>query len=310
MLSRAAERIYWTGRYLERAQNTARIVQQYSQLLLDLPSEVGVEWIELVGIFGAKDAYYASGRGHTETEILNFLLADDGSVDSLAHCIRMARDNIRNSRDLLPHESWESVNELHQYARERLALTAAGENRFEVLAECIGRCQGINGILADTMSHHSPFHFLTLGASIERADMTSRVIDVAAAYLQQNERLVLRYGSTLWTNILKSVSGFQMYRQYCQPEVEGPAVINFLLNDRYFPRAMRSCIAHAKSTAALLPRSKALIGAFNDAEQSLPSPLPRQLDGAAVSELMDVLQKKLGAAHLVVVDTWFLAQGG
>lgn len=310
MLSRAAERIYWTGRYLERAQNSARIVQQYSQLLLDLPAEVGVEWFDLVAIFGAKESYEVTSLGHTETEILNFLLADSNSADSLAYSIRMARENIRNCRDLLPHESWESVNELHQYARERLALTAAGENRFEVLAECIGRCQGINGILADTMSHHSPFHFLTLGASIERADMTSRVIDVAAAYLQENERLVLRYGSTLWTNVLKSVSGFQMYRQYCQPEVEGPAVIDFLLNDRAFPRAIRSCIAHAKDTAARLPNSDALIDAFHDVEQSLPTPLPENLDGAGVSELMDVLQKRLGAAHLVVVETWFLPEDG
>ncbi|NND59947.1 MAG: alpha-E domain-containing protein [Gammaproteobacteria bacterium] len=310
MLSRAAERIYWTGRYLERAQNTARIVQQYSQLLLDLPEEVGVEWMELVAIFGARDAYRMTGRGPSETEILNFLLADANSAVSLACSIQMARDNIRNSRDLLPHESWESVNELHQYARQRLALTAAGENRFEVLSECIARCQGINGILADTMSHHSPFHFLTLGASIERADMTSRVIDVAAAYLQENERLVLRYGSTLWTNVLKSVSGFQMYRQYCQPEVEGRAVIDFLLNDQAFPRAMQSCITTAKRTAAMLPRSVALIGALDDAEESLPGTLPEDLDGAAVTDLMDVLQKKLGAAHLVVVDTWFLPEDG
>jgi uncharacterized alpha-E superfamily protein len=306
MLSRSAERVYWAGRYLERAENTARIVQQYSQLLLDLPPEVGVGWHELVEIFGAASTFDAGDANDDERAILDFLLVDPASGTSLLYSIRMARDNIRNSRDLLPQESWENANELYQYARRRLALAADGENRFDLLSDCIGRCQQINGVLSGTMSHTSPFHFLTLGQSIERADMTSRIIDVAAAYLQQNERLVLRYGSTLWTNVLKSVSGFQMYRQYCQPEVEGPAVIDFLLNDVEFPRAVRACMEQAKQTATALPQCEHLVHTLDRVEHALPSPLPDDLDGAGVSEYMDTLQKRLAAAHIAVVETWFL----
>ena len=306
MLSRAAERVYWAGRYLERAENTARIVQQYSQLLLDLPPEVEVGWQELAQIFGAG---HVAQRDEDDEEhaILEFLLSDADSGSSLNFCIRMARDNIRNLRDLLPQESWESVNELHQFARRKLKATAAGENRFEVLSDCIGRCQQVNGILAGTMSHGNPYFFLTLGQGIERADMTSRIIDVAAAYLQQNERIVLRYGSTLWTNVLKSVSGFQMYRQYVQPAVEGAAVIDFLLNDKAFPRAVRASILHARETTQFLPRGEHLEHALERAMHALPSPLPDDLDGRMVSELMDTLQKRLAQAHDAVVETWFLA---
>ncbi|MBT8092324.1 MAG: alpha-E domain-containing protein [Gammaproteobacteria bacterium] len=306
MLSRAAERIYWAGRYLERAENTARIVQQYSQLLLDLPGEVGVKWDELVAIFGAARTFEHTGEAGGEHQILDFMLADANSGTSLLFSIKMARDNIRNSRDLLPQESWESVNELYQYARQMLGTTTSNEDRFDVLSECIGRCQQINGILMGTMSHNSPYRFLLIGQSIERADMMSRVIDVAAAYLQQNERLVLRYGSTLWTNVLKSVSGFQMYRQYCQPQVEGLVVIDFLLNDRMFPRAVRACVERAKQTATSLPSGDHLIHALDRVENALPSPLPDSLDGAEVSRLMDALQKRLGDAHNAVVETWFL----
>lgn len=308
MLSRAAERVYWAGRYLERAENTARIIQQYSQLLLDLPEEADVGWYELIQIFGAAQTFEGGGSDHDEQEILEFLLADSDSGGSLNFYIRMARDNIRNSRDLLPQESWENVNELYQNARRKLSATAAGVDRFEVLSDCIGRCQQINGILAGTMSHESPYFFLTLGQNLERADMTSRIIDVAAAYLQQNERLVLRYGSTLWTNVLKSVSGFQMYRQYSQPAVEGLAVIDYLLNDTAFPRAVRASILQARQTAASLPRCDHLMHALDKAGHSLPSPLPEDLDGAAVSEMMDTLQKRLGDAHVAVVDTWFLPE--
>ena len=303
MLSRSAEKVYWLGRYLERAENTARIVQQYSQLLLDLPPEVGVELHELLGIFGV-DNYQR--QDSVETSIMQFLLADRSSPNSLAFCIRNARDNVRNARDLLPQESWESVNELDQYARENLEAAADGKNSFEVLSDCISHCQQINGVLIGTMSHGNPYHFLKIGQNIERADMTSRIIDVAAAYLQKNERLVLRYGSTLWTNVLKSVSGFQMYRQYCQPEVEGLAAIDFLLNDEKFPRAVRYCLQQVKKRASALPHSDSLLDALKNARQQLPSPLPPDLDGRGVSKLMDNLQREFASLHSAVVNTWFL----
>ncbi len=310
MLSRAAERVYWTGRYLERAENTARIVQQYSQLLLDLPQEVGVGWPELVRIVGAMDAFRATGKSDTESDILGFLLADTEDYSSLAYSLRMARENIRNTRDLLPQEAWENVNELYQEARRSLGPAASGEDRFEVLAECIGECQKISGILTGTVSHHSPYHFLTLGRSIERADMTSRIIDVAAAYIQHNERLVRRYGSSVWTNVLKSVSAFQMYRQYCQPQVEGVRVIEFLMGDREFPRSIAFCVDSARSSCAALPRGGDTSAAL-DGVDGLLQPLPaEQMSAAKVTALMDTVQQRLADAHQVVTATWFLHADG
>ena len=310
MLSRAAERVYWTGRYLERAENTARIVQQYSQLLLDLPEEVGVGWTELVRIVGATDAFRASGRPDTETSILEFLLADAHGYTSLAYSLRMARENIRNTRDLLPHEAWENVNELYQEARGSLGPAASGEDRFEVLAKCIGECQKISGILTGTVSHHSPYHFLSLGRCIERADMTSRIIDVAAAYIQHNERLVRRYGSSLWTNVLKSVSGFQMYRQYCQPQVEGFRVIDFLLCDDAFPRSIRYCADSARSSCTKLPRAEATRAAL-EGVKALLRPIPAdRVSAAEVTTLMDTVQQRLGDVHQAVAATWFLHGDG
>lgn len=306
MLSRAAERVYWTGRYLERTENTARIVQQYSQLLLDLPDEVGVDWAELVGIVGATEAFEASGRERRESDILEFLLVEMNGAPSLSFSLKMARDNIRNTRDLLPHESWESVNELHHWAGRNLGHAVSDRDRFEVLSEVIARCLQINGILTGTMSHNSPYQFLRLGQNIERADMTSRVIDVAAAYIRHNERLVRRYGSSLWTNILKSVSGFQMYRQYCQPDIEGARVIEFLLTDRAFPRAIATCIDRARTSCHALPRGAGVLVSLDDVEDILTDAAAEWLDADGVSRLMDRTQKRLARTHDAVVDTWFL----
>lgn len=308
MLSRSAERIYWTGRYLERVENTARIVQQYSQLLLDLPEEVGVSWTELVRIVGAAADFEATGLEDSRSEVQHFLLADARTPPSLMYSLRMARENIRNSRDLLPQESWEAVNELYQHMRERLPLATRGESLFDELAECIGRCQQLNGSLTNTMSHLAPFHFLMLGQAIERADMTSRIIDVAAAaYIADDERIVRRYGSTLWTNVLKSVSGFQMYRQYCQPHVDSLHVIDFLLCDRAFPRSIAFCSAAAAASADALPRNEATSNALAAVNSLLqPFSTANDLSVEAVSRLMDDLQLAFADVHNAVVDTWFL----
>jgi len=309
MLSRAAERVYWTGRYLERAENTARIVQQYSQLLLDLPDEVGVTWSELVRIVGAASYYETSGRSGSEEDIVGFLLGDRASTSSLLFSLRMARENVRNTRDLLPQESWESVNELYQFAATSISEAVDAESRFEILSDCIGGCQRVSGILQGTMSHHAPYHFLTIGRLTERADMTSRIIDVAAAYIQGNEELVRRYGSSLWTNVLKSVSGFQMYRQYRQPQVAGIEVVDYLTRDPDFPRAIRFCTDRAKDSARRLPRADATIAALDDVNRLL-RPLPGDgVVAADISTLMDTVQRRLGDVHASVVDTWFLPEG-
>jgi uncharacterized alpha-E superfamily protein len=308
MLSRAAERVYWSGRYLERAESIARIVQQYSQLLLDLPDEVGVDWYELVRIFGARDAYMATGAAPDESNILDFLLADRTGSTSLFYALRSARDNIRNLRDILPIESWESVNELYQFANRRLNEAAGGEDRFEVLSQCINRCQQVNASLHNTMSHRSPFRFLMIGQGIERADMTSRVIDVAASYSSKNEEVMRRYGSPLWIHVLKTVGGFQMYRQYVQWRVNIEKVVEFLVNDADFPRSVRFCIEMCIENVSKLPRPEEATASLERLRDSLNIDTIDTNDPAAVSTAMDALQGQLAAVHGAVARTWFLPE--
>jgi uncharacterized alpha-E superfamily protein len=307
MLSRAAERVYWLGRYLERAENTARIVQQYSQLLLDLPDEVGVGWDELITVFGAKSSFREPVAD--ETTVLRFLVSDAESTASLAFSIRMARENLRNTRDLLPTESWEAVNELSQFARRRLGDVLDDEDRFEVLSECIARSLTISGSLIETMSHGAPYQFLRLGQALERADMTSRIVDVATAHVRKDPDLVARFGSELGTNVLKSVSGFQMYRQYCAPRVEGRRVVEFLTRDTQFPRAIAYCIKRCRKACAALPRGEAPRALLDRLAQQLAVPGDPGLDAFAVSETMDRLQSDIGQVHAEVARTWFLVGG-
>jgi uncharacterized alpha-E superfamily protein len=300
MLSRAAERVYWTGRYLERAENTARIVQQYSHLLLDLPEEAGASWEELAPVFDG-----GGGVPDGVSNVLRYMLVDRNNPSSLRVSLQMARDNIRNVRDLLPIESWESVNELYRFSIETLDSTRLDDEHFEILAQCIGRCQQLGGCLSNTMSHRSPYQFLTLGQQIERADMTTRIIDVAVSYMERGDRLAKRYASTLWTNLLKTVGAFQMYRQYVQPQVNGSKIVNFLVNDVTFPRSVSFCMQKAVAAAHSLPRGAAAIAQLAALEEALTRHKVADMDAMAVSEWMDEIQVVLGLIHDCVATTWF-----
>ena len=118
-----------------------------------------------------------------------------------------------------------------------------------------------------------------------------------------------RYGYSLWTNVLKSVSGFQMYRQYCQPQVQGFRVIDFLVRDRAFPRSIAFCVGSARSSSAALPRGEATIEALDKAD-GLLQPIDDGLSAADVTKLMDTVQLRLGNVHQAVVATWFLHEDG
>ena len=309
MLSRAAERVYWLGRYLERAEGTARIVQQYTQMLLDLPAASGVDWTELPRIFGVTTSVAPEPGQRVEHAVIEGLLSRADSPASLRYSLAAARENLRNTRDLLPIEVWESINELHAYAVRQLGAATTGEDRYEVLSECIGRCQQINGALTGTMSHRSPLHFLRLGQNIERADMTTRVIDVAANYLSDSDPALQRFSSTLWTNTLRALSAFQMYRQYAQIAVSGPAVIRFLANDGAFPRAVRRSVDEAATSASRLPNGGTVVACLAEVTTALDDMDIDAMDAAAVSDAMDGLQRDLARAHQHVAQTWFLQSG-
>ena len=115
-----------------------------------------------------------------------------------------------------------------------------------------------------------------------------------------------RYGSSLWTNVLKSVSGFQMYRQFCQPQVQGFRVIDFLVRDRAFPRSIAFCVDSARASAAALPRGDKTIAALDRADSLLQPIAAEGLSAAEVTELMDTVQLRLGDVHAAVAATWFI----
>ena len=308
MLSRVAERIYWIARYIERAENGARLVNAYTHQMLDLPSGVDRGWRQLVDIIGGAPAFEEHYRTYDEHNTVAFLVADDFSPGSILTSVSMARENMRTTRELLPTEAWQHCNELYlqvrQYARE--GVSRRGRHGF--LKDVIFRCQQLTGLLAGTMSHDTAYDLVRLGRNLERADMTTRIVDSAIFILMPRLSDPGQYDNLLWINVLKSSSADQMYRQHVRHRVEGAAVVKFLLQDRHFPRSVSRAVAEAEFSVHHLPRNEAPLLRILEVRERV---LTASIDEMSLEDMhahIDKLQLALNLVHNEIFRTWFQVQ--
>ncbi|MGB5438816.1 MAG: alpha-E domain-containing protein [Gammaproteobacteria bacterium] len=309
MLSRVAERLYWTARYLERAENTARLVKVYSYLMLDLPSGIGLDWHQLVDISGAQEYFDKNYRTSGERNVIKFMLSDTDSQGSLLTSLAMARENIRTTRDLVPSEGWEHVNELYLFARKKLTGKAPLKDRYEFLSEIVMRTQQITGLLAGTMSHGAAYQFIRVGRNLERADMTTRIIDVGSTTLIAPGVELERLENRLWTYVLRSLSGHQMYRQYMRRRVQAERVLAFLLQDTDFPRAVAHTLGEIASCLEnRLPHNDEPLRAALRLQRLVAEANVEKLLAEGLHEFLDRLQQEFGNLHEQIAGTWFLLE--
>ncbi len=304
MLSRVAERVYWAGRYLERAEDSARLIDVHSQLLLDLPPTVGVAWPQVLEIIGIEDAKVRRGKA-AERDMLKLLLTDETCASSVTATIAAARENFRTSRDIVPTEAWQGVNELHIFARTQLRWAVGKRRRHDILSEIVTRVQQLRGLLSDTMSHGPAYHFLRIGTNLERADMCTRIIDVAVASLLKDPERLQRYDNTLWMSTLKSLSGYQMYRQYVRRRIRGPDVLAFLFQDADFPRSICHCLTQIEQCMTNLPKGAALTRQLNALSKTVVAMDVKRLDNAALHVEVDRFQLALADLNQQMTATWF-----
>jgi len=300
MLSRVAGRIYWMARYLERVENTARLVSVYDQLLLDLPREASLDWSVPLQILGLGDCDQA---GDTAGAALDYLLADPDNIASLVSSVRQARENARTARDVIPLEAWLAINEMHLWIDSQLAHAARRSNA-RLPAEIVRRCHEITGIVEGGMSHGPAYRFVMLGRSLERADMTSRIIDVAAATMMAGPDELQHYSSTVWRSVLRAVSAYQMYRQYVRRRIIGEDVLRFLLLDPDFPHSVSHCFAQLESTASALPRGEKTREQAAGLRKRLEGFSFEGIDHARVHRFVDDLQLELATLNDAIFETW------
>lgn len=301
LLSRVAERCYWLARYLERAENTARLTRVYSDLLLDLPASTGLGWDLVVAITGTE----VPAGARDEKALLNYLLSDRINSSSLLSSLALARENARTTRDILPTEAWRSMNELYLYARDRLPRASQARQRNAILSDLVEQAQGITGLLVSTMSHGAPYQFMRLGRHLERADMTTRTIDVAAAVLLTGRAELAQYDNALWVAVLRCLSAYQAYRQYVRRRVDSDQVIHYLILDPDFPRTVKYSAQDVRTALSILPRSDQPLQRTDNFVARLASLEFEASDAHGLHQLMDDLQLEIGRISETIAETWF-----
>ncbi|MCB1000719.1 MAG: alpha-E domain-containing protein [Ilumatobacteraceae bacterium] len=315
LLSRTADSLYWGARYLERAEDTARLVRSYTELVIDLPTSAVSTWEPLLAVSGSSESFHQLHEvdsGSAEVPIVRFLLADTHHPASIASSVEQARENLRTTREIIPREAWQTVNDLYLYVGSNASSGVERRSRARFLGHLIAECQQLDGVLTTVMNRDEAYELWRLGQSIERADMTTRVVGVRAAALLFAEQQAARDGEAMadihddvqWMGLLRSVSALQMYQRATRGPIDGAAAVRFLLLDAAFPRSVASCASRIREALSRLPRSMRTLPAVDELDAVLARSTTGGDDGAALDAAMDEVQLALAAVNDVVHDAF------
>ena len=240
MLSRVADSIYWMNRYIERAENVSRFIDVNLHLMLDMPSGADEQWDPLLYSTGDYLSFQERVGRATRDSVVKFLTFDTDNPNSIFSCLREARENARTVREIITAEMWEQINTFYLAARSAANLGTVPGEPHEFFTGIKMASHLYEGITDATMAHGEGWHFGRLGRLLERANMTSRLLDVIYFYLLPDVNDVGGHiDDVRWSALLKSASAFEMYRQRFGP-IAPERVAEFLILDREFPRSMNS----------------------------------------------------------------------
>lgn len=308
MLARVAETLFWMSRYLERAENMARLINVNANLLLDIPKKTTLGWEPLIDITGTRDIYLQQNDNFDERTVLKYLVSDASSPVSIANSLSYARENARTIRDVIPREAWEQINALNYFAKDQLASGLSKRGRFSYLKEIILRNQTITGLLAGTMNQDQGYLFIRMGRNLERSDMTSRIIDVRTANLLTGENLELRpFENIQWMSVLKSLTAYQMYRQAMQARVRRADVLKFLFQSTKFPRSIYFCVQQLEQCVVQLPNYEASLRKIHALMRTIQAAELNAYDQKMLHDFIDQLQIEFNGIHNALAENYFLS---
>ena len=308
MLSKVAERIYWSARYLERVESTARLLSIYDKLMFDLPRRVNLGWYNLIVINSLEEDFNNRYSVRDERNVVKFLLGDDNNPCSVVNSLRAIRENIRTTRDVIPAEAWEMVNELSLFVQESLAHGVNRSVRHEFLESIVKSCQQIVGLLSVNMTRDEGWEMLQLGQNIERADMTTRNLDagIAAIMQVQDDDYAVNARQIIWGNVLRSLNADQPYRRAMRSSIKGETVVNFLMGDEKFPRSLTFCASEIAARSQNLPKSEQVVERALAIRNEVERLLEAESFGASFRDDLNDLQVSLAEVHSLIQTTWFL----
>ncbi len=314
MLSRVANSIYWMCRYIERAENVARFISVNLNLLLDMPSEMGRQWEPLVMITGDQEFFEDKyQKEYSKEAVLNFLTFDRLYLNSIASCLAMARENARSIREIISSETWEHINTFYLELMDGQSPLLALHDPHKFYKTIQMHSHLFTGLLDSTMSHGEAWNFARMGMMLERADKTSRILDVKYFMLLPQVELVnTPIDNIQWTAVLKSASAFEMFRKEYHL-ITPKLVAGFLIFDKNFPRSIRHCINKAQISLQRIMNGSATSNSGGNAAEKLLGKLAADLEytdiddvvNEGMHEYLDRLQTRINQIDGAIGTTFF-----
>ncbi|MCA9185348.1 MAG: alpha-E domain-containing protein [Pirellulaceae bacterium] len=285
MLSRVADSVYWMSRYIERADNVARFIDVNHNLTLGAAQGLDEQWEPLIHTTGDHELFADRYDTPSRDSVVRFLTFDRENPNSILSCFERARENARTIREAITSPMWEELNKFYHSVRRAAESGTIVEQLHDFCDRVRLASHLLAGVTDDTMSHTEAWHFSRIGRLVERADKTSRIVDVQYYILLPNASDV---GTSLdvirWSALLKSASALEMYRR-THGKIVPNNVADFLILNRNFPRSIHFCLIRSHESIREITGSA--VGTFmNRAEQRLGR-LRTEMDYTGIKDIID-----------------------
>jgi uncharacterized alpha-E superfamily protein len=287
MLSRVANSIYWMNRYIERVENYARFVSVNINLSYDLPGMISEHWDLLLQATHDKAKYDELYTESSEDKIIYFITFDPLNPNSIFNILGNARENARTVKETLPKEVWEHLNSFYLSFKQFSTNKKLDSEELTQFYENIKQqCQLFAGMIDGTLLRDEAYYFANMGKFLERADKTSRFLDIGYFNFQSvsDIKTVNPQDLLIWSAVLKSVSAFNMYRQQYK-SLKQENIIEFLIKDRDFPRAICHSIKKAEYAIYRISGARPQDSYSNEAEKAI-SQLKHEIDFTENGEII------------------------
>jgi uncharacterized alpha-E superfamily protein len=314
MLSRVADSIYWLNRYIERAENAARFLEVNLNLSLDYPLGLKEPWQPLINTTGDQIYYQKHYPDFRADRVIHFLAFDRQYPNSIFSCVKAARDNARSIRDVISSAMWEQLNDFYLLVAEaKQSDTLSEVSQFLALVKQYSH--SFNGVMDATMSHNEGWYFGLMGRYLERADKTSRILDVKYyLLLPSSDRVGTPIDELGWMALLQSVTGYEMYRQSANSSrhrITPAGVAAFLILDNQFPRSILFCLRAAESSLRHITGNT--LGFWQICCERTLGRLRSELEYTTIEEILDSgmheflddLQQQMNNVDREIYDTFF-----
>lgn len=310
LLSRDAEGLFWMARYLERVENMARLIDVAQSF--ESPGFETEVWFGLVRINADEDSFLARGFASSAIRVKKFYLLDKDNITSIPACLEMARTSARTLRPLISMEMWKQLNIFHRFVTSITEDDLEGDALSRLCARIREGVQAYTGIAEGTLYRDQGWYFHELGRYLERADQTTRVLDIKYTASLPREGEEKRVADlTQWNAVLRVASGYYHFKRLARAEFSAQDVVQFLLRDASGPRSVLLCVRRIESHLDDLRRHYGLVNVAEALERAgvlraflLEKPLGHIL-ATGLHEYLDLVQIHLQELACAIGHAFF-----